>query len=277
MTAYELIAIFEDTQKTISQNPFLQEQLVTSQSESQLYLENYTSPIRKIRGDGKVEVIENTTFQCARELHPRFSKIAVLNFANPHEPGGGVRRGAMAQEEGLCRCSDLYNVLAQPYFLEHYYQYHYQNCDYFFSDRLIYSPNITVFKSDDKIPQMLDHPFRVDVITSAAPYIKGFTNKSDDELITIYKSRIRNILEVAMSKEVDCLILGVFGCGAFHNDPNLMSKAFADLLIHENYSKFFNKVVFAIKRTGDVCQNLSSFEKAFYGLPAEGKKRRFWL
>lgn len=277
MTAYELIAIFEDTQKTIIQNPFLQEQLVASQSESQLYLENYTSPTRRIRGDGRVDVIESTTFQCARELHPRFSKIAVLNFANPHEPGGGVKRGAMAQEECLCRCSDLYNVLTQPYFLKHYYQYQHQNCDYFFSDRLIYSPNITVFKSDDIIPQMLDHPFRVDVITCAAPYMYGFINKSDSEIITIYKSRIRNILEVAMSKEVDCLILGAFGCGAFNNDPNLMSQAFADLLVHENYSKFFNKVVFAIKRTGYVCPNLSSFEKAFYDISAERNKRRFWM
>ena len=32
-------------------------------------------------------------------------KILVLNFANPVEPGGGVRRGAKAQEEDLCRKS----------------------------------------------------------------------------------------------------------------------------------------------------------------------------
>lgn len=277
MTVYELIAVFEDTQKTIRQNPFLQEQMLISQSQSLLYLENYTSPIRRIRGDGKVEVVENTTFQCARELHPRFSKIAVLNFANPHEPGGGVRRGAMAQEECLCRCSDLYNVLSQPYFLKHYYQYHYQKCDYYFSDRLIYSPNITVFKSDDSIPQLLDTPFSVDVITCAAPYMKDCINESKDEIMAIYKSRIRNILEVAMSKEVDCLILGAFGCGAFYNNPNLMSKAFADLLIREDYSKFFNKVIFAIKRTGSYCQNLCAFEEAFYGISVEGNKRRFWM
>ena len=115
-----------------------------------------------------MEVVENTTFQCARELHARFPKIAVLNFANPYEPGGGVLRGAMAQEECLCRCSDLYNVLAQPYFLKHYYQHHYQNSDHYFSDRLIYSPNIIVLKSDDSIPQILDKPFCADVITCAA-------------------------------------------------------------------------------------------------------------
>lgn len=265
MTANDLIQIFEDTQKTIKDNPLFQQRLLQSQSGSQLYLEEYTSPIRSIRSAGKVEVVASTTFQCARDLHPQFGRIAVLNFANPHEPGGGVLRGAMAQEECLCRCSDLYNVLAQPYFLKHYYHYHYHNCDYFFSDRLIYSPGVTVYKSDDTIPQLLDSPFSVDVITCAAPYLDEFSTTTDEELLDIYKSRIKNILEVAMSTQVDCLILGAFGCGAFHNNPDLMARAFADLLIRDQYAKFFEKVMFAIKRTGRFCQNLRSFEQAFCG------------
>lgn len=276
MTAYELIMIFKDTQEIINNSSALQEQMLQSQSRSRLYLDGYVSPIRRVKGTGNVSVVENTTFQCARDLLPTSSKIAVLNFANPHEPGGGVHRGAMAQEECLCRCSDLYNVLAQPYFQKHYYAYHYHNCDYFFSDRLIYSPDVTVFKSDDRIPQVLEEPFFVDVITCAAPYLDGHIVKTDKELLSMYKSRIKNILEVAMSQEVDCLILGAFGCGAFHNDPKLMAKAFSDLLIHEQYAKYFENVIFAIKRTGRFCQNLCSFEEAFYGASVTGNKLRFW-
>lgn len=276
MTALDLIKVFNETQNMILNSPALFDQMVKSQVGSQLYLEGYTSPLRIAKGTNTIDVLENTTFQCARERFRQFSRIAVLNFANPHEPGGGVKRGAMAQEECLCRCSDLYNALAQPYFLKHYYQYQLQNCDYFFSDRLIYSPNITVFKSDDDIPQMLDTPFHVDVITCAAPYINTSVYDSDN-LLHIYKSRIKNILEVSMSKEVDCLILGAFGCGAFHNDPNLMAKAFADLLVREQYGRYFDKVIFAIKRTGTFCQNLCSFQEAFYGISEEGNKRRFWM
>lgn len=276
MTALDLIKVFNETQNMILNSPALFDQMVKSQVGSQLYLEGYTSPLRIAKGTNTIDVLENTTFQCARERFRQFSRIAVLNFANPHEPGGGVKRGAMAQEECLCRCSDLYNALAQPYFLKHYYQYQLQNCDYFFSDRLIYSPNITVFKSDDDIPQMLDTPFHVDVITCAAPYINTSVYDSDN-LLHIYKSRIKNILEVSMSKEVDCLILGAFGCGAFHNNPNLMAKAFADLLVREQYGRYFGKVIFAIKRTGTFCQNLCSFQEAFYGISEEGNKRRFWM
>ena len=276
MTALDLIKVFNETQNMILNSPALFDQMVKSQVGSQLYLEGYTSPLRIAKGTNTIDVLENTTFQCARERFRQFSRIAVLNFANPHEPGGGVKRGAMAQEECLCRCSDLYNALAQPYFLKHYYQYHLQNCDCFFSDRLIYSPNITVFKSDDDIPQMLDTPFHVDVITCAAPYINTSVYDPND-LLRIYKSRIRNILEISMSKEVDCLILGAFCCGAFHNDPNLMAKAFADLLVREQYGKYFDKVIFAIKRTGAFCQNLCSFQEAFYGISEEGNKRRFWM
>jgi len=266
MTSHDLISIFKDTQRLINNDPLLLNRMLKCQSSSRLYLDGYTSPIHRIKGCREVEVIESTAFQCARDAMKTAKKIAVLNFANPHEPGGGVLRGVMAQEECLCRCSDLYNVLAQPYFQKHYYQYHYHNCDYCFSDRLIYSPNVTVIKSDDQIPQILDKPFSVDVITCAAPYLFEYVEETDEELLLVYKSRIRNILEVAMSHEVDFLILGAFGCGAFHNNPVLMAKAFSDLLIHEKYAKYFERVIFAIKRKDAFCNNLSSFEKAFCGV-----------
>lgn len=98
----------------------------------------------------------------------------------------------------------------------------------------------------------------------------------DKDLLNIYESRIKNILEVAMSNDVDILILGAFGCGAFHNNPYVMVKAFYNLLIRDQYAQYFRKVKFAIKRSGEFCENLCAFEEAFYGLSAEGNKRRFW-
>lgn len=273
MSFYDMIKVFKDTQRYIKSNPDLHKQMTESRKNSELFRKGYISPVRKKKGTGEIEIVESTTFQCARELKPQFSEIAVLNFANPFEPGGGVRRGAMAQEECLCRCSDLYNALAQPYFIKNYYLYHLVRVTYNFSDRLIYSPDITVIKSDDRIPQLLDTPFFVDVITCAAPCLRILDMRSDEKLMKLYKSRIKNILEVAMSKDVDCIVLGAFGCGAFRNNPNLMAKAFAAVLIDEGYAEYFKKVVFAIKRTGDFCKNLYAFENAFYGTSSEKNKR----
>ena len=264
MTPQELIAVFEDTQRLIYSNPVLRERMQRCRDGSRLYPEGFVSPTRP-RKAGAVEVVAATTFQCAGELYHRFGRTAVLNFANPQEPGGGVRRGAMAQEECLCRCSDLYAALDQPYFREHYYGFHYQRYDTLFTDRLIYSPGVTVIKSEHMPPRILEVPFCVDVITCAAPYLLGKAGKTQSELMDIYRSRIRNILEAAMSREVDCLILGAFGCGAFGNDPRLMARAFADLLYGERYAAHFEKVVFAIKASYGYSRNLEAFREVFGG------------
>ena len=276
MTSQEMILIFLDTQKIIAEYPDDHQRTLRMQASSQRYLENNTSALRRIKGDLQVDVLENTTFQCARESAEPGLRTAVLNFANPREPGGGVLRGAMNREECLCRCSDLYNALAQPYFPKHYYQHHVRHCDDFFPDRLIDSPDVTVIKSDDAMPQVLSEPFYVDVLTCAAPYIHNPLLRTDQELLSIYESRIRNILEAAMVHDVDILILGAFGCGAFHHQPPIMAKAYANMLIRDQYAQYFRKVKFAIKRTGDFCQNLCAFEEAFHGISAEDTKRRFW-
>ena len=261
----EKVAIFEDTQRMIQEDTVLQKRMLQCQSNSHLYLEGYASPLRTMKSEGDVQVVVTSSFQCARDLLPLGEKVAVLNFANPQNPGGGILAGMSGQEECLCRCSDLYNVLTYPYFLRHYYQYHKENCDGFSTDRLIYSAGVTVIKSDDKVPQVLEEPFAVDVITCAAPYLGENCTKSEAELLEIYRARIKNILEVSMAQDVDILVLGAFGCGAFRNDPYLMARAFADVLLQQSYAKYFKKVLFAI-RPSNMSPNLRAFGGVFGGI-----------
>lgn len=256
MKTAELISIFNQTQDIIRTNESLALATQDSCLHNRVYECDFKTKEHKIKNNEfNISIFEGSTFDTARTFTK--GKVAVLNFANPHEPGGGVKRGARAQEECLCRCSNLYNVLATEELSRFYYQWHKQNTNYLFSDRVIYSENIQIIKSDDY--QLLDSPAAVDVITCAAPYnVYGF----DRELLkSTYESRITNILEAAIDNDVDTIVLGAFGCGAFHNPPELMAEAFKEILINRGYYKFFENVVFAIINANRFDRNFAVFQE----------------
>ena len=259
MRAADFIEVFEDTQRIIKDNEYLSALTERSVECTRVYDKGFHASERKIKGSElNISVINGSTFNTARTFTT--GRVAVLNFANPYEPGGGVKRGARAQEECLCRCSNLYNTLCTEKIDEAYYSYHKERRDdYLFSDKLVYSPDVSVVKTDSY--ERLDEPFRVDVITCAAPYnVYGF----DRELLkTTYESRITNILESAIDNDVDTIILGAFGCGVFHNPPELMADAFRRVLVDDGYCKFFKNVVFAIINANIFDRNLAMFQEIF--------------
>ena len=73
------------------------------------------------------------------------------------------------------------------------------------------------------------------------------------DLQYLFEKRIRNILEVAIDNEVDVLILGAFGCGAFHNPPDIVADAFREVLLTDRYRKSFEQIVFARNRIIQLC------------------------
>ncbi len=244
---------------------------------SKVYFEHFQAQKRPKRRSAKIVVEENTTFSAARKYLS--GKTAVLNFANPMTPGGGVSVGAMAQEECLCRSSNLYTCLTASPFAD-YYGYHRSREDFTFSDRLIYTPGVTVFKTDDNIPKLMPKRkwFQVDVITCAAPYNVNHMDRA--ELKTLFMHRTRNIFEAALDNGADTLILGAFGCGAFRNPPDVVAAAFHETIEENGYDNLFDYIVFAIKNTvgGDTftpCPNIRAFELAFDGLSKEANKLRF--
>ncbi len=233
---------------------------------NKIYKEGFTSKLPKRNESAKITVEAKTTFDSARQ-YIDCGKICVLNFANPENPGGGVRFGAMAQEECLCRSSNLYPCINDSNVFNEYYLYHRNQSpkDHFYTDRLIYTRDITVFKDDNPVPQLLPKQewFTTDIITCAAPYSaeRKYTNLS--VLFSIFEKRIKNIFEAARENGVEVLVLGAFGCGAFKNPPDLTAAAFAKVIREQNYLSDFKRIVFAIKPTGEFCPNLYAFSNEF--------------
>lgn len=279
MDRSDLITSFQDT-LTMSLSSALKEATEQSSQSSKVYLENFNSYKERRNLTGKIVVEENTSFAAAKAYLSE-GKTAVLNFANPVTPGGGAKNGAMAQEECLCRSSNLYACLTSSTFAD-YYHYNRELHNHFYSDRLIYTEGVTVFKNDDIVPVLMpEHEwFRVDVITCAAPYIakRRYTNMA--ALKALFKGRIKNIFEAAIDHDIEVLILGAFGCGAFKNPPEVVAKAFKEVIEENQYGTQFKKIVFAIKSTVNsdpfvACPNIMAFETEFYGLSAEANKLRF--
>lgn len=180
-------------------------------------------------------------------------KVAVLNYANNHSIGGAPFSSG-AQEESLCRCSTLLpciTAMKDEFYERHIKQYQNGEIDHMGNDDLIYSPDVIVFKTDERTipvyPQMMKKEdwYHVDVITCAAPELWRNYQKKPENYEEIISSRIKKILDVAAKENVQVLILGAWGCGAFRNPLEVVGRQFRKLL--RNYN--FETVEFALART----------------------------
>jgi len=241
----KLIEIFEDTQRFYSQNEKLAKAVQASKNATKLYEADDYPSVNRQHAEPAVTVTMHKSFEAAMEihrLHPEM-KIAVLNFASAANPGGGVESGSSAQEESLCRCSTLYPTLTQDWLWRKYYQKNRESGDNLHTDACIYSPGIVICKSDGAYPERMEEKdwITVDVISCAAPNLRKFPGNihnpeygaaaqiSSEELYRLHLKRAEHIIHVAAANEVDALVLGAFGCGAFANDPEVVAKAYSDV------------------------------------------------
>lgn len=265
MGVKELITCFQDTLEKSAAGDLEYNTLQAIKS-NRVYKEEFVSKSPRRSEHSSIIVQAGTTFATARQ-YCSIGKVAVLNFANPVNPGGGVELGAVAQEECLCRSSNLYPCLKDSSVFDDYYLYHRGKNSNFSSDRLIYTKDITVFKNDDLIPELLPKSewFTVDVITCAAPSLKNRKYTNLTALLSLFKRRVTNIFEAARDNDVDVIVLGAFGCGAFKNPPLIVAEAFKQVILEHNYLESFKQIVFAIKPTGEHCPNLNAFNSHFAG------------
>ncbi len=211
---------------------------------------------------------ENTdSFSLARKRgEGKPGTVLVLNFANPFNPGGGVRRGAKAQEEDLCRKSSLLLSLESRE-ANKYYDYHRSLHTNMASDAIMISPQVEIIK--DENGNLLEDSVIVAVMTCAAPMLlyglEGMTNQQYQEMLL---GRIMGMLKLAAYLGYKVLVLGAFGCGAFKNDARVVSDLFYEALKEFDYDgmaagDFFRRIDFAVMDHSADQYNFKEFSRNF--------------
>ena len=278
MAREENVAVFEDTKRLYQTNERLKAAVEVSRKAQSLIRESDALPAH--RGDKKYDkqtsviVSGKRSFEAAAPYCRDGLRVCVHNFASATNPGGGVTRGAGAQEECLCRCSTLYPNLDCVEMWDGFYKPHRRAGDALHNDDCIYTPSVIVFKTDTYKPVLMREEdwYTVDVLTCAAPNLRekpsNAYNPSDskehvpisrDELQKLHEKRFRRICDLACEKDSDVLILGAFGCGAFMNPPEVVAAA-ARTVVKE-YLHCFRVIEFAVYTCRGDTSNYDAFQR----------------
>ena len=128
-----------------------------------------------------------------------------------------------------------------------------------YNNDCIYTPRVTVFKSDTDNPRVLPENlwYEVDIISCAAPNLRSRPSNAmnpdsgnkavsikPSELLELHKKRISRVLDIASLNGAEVVILGAFGCGAFQNSPDIVAQAMYGVV--QNYLYHFKAIEFAV-------------------------------
>ncbi|MGX1854575.1 TIGR02452 family protein [Streptomyces sp. NBC_01456] len=188
--------------------------------------------------------------------------LGVLNFASARNPGGGYLNGAQAQEEALCRGSALYTCVREA---PEFYAAHRADPSPFYSDRVILSPGVPVFRDDRGT--LLDVPYEAGFLTAAAPNAGVIARQqpaATGRVAAALAARAERVLEVAAAGGHRQLVLGAWGCGVFRNDPAAVAGAFAGaLLAGGRFAGWFDHIVFAVLDRREDSPTRAAFSEVF--------------
>jgi uncharacterized protein (TIGR02452 family) len=75
------------------------------------------------------------------------------------------------------------------------------------------------------------------------------------------KAKIRASFKAAKENGNDALVFSAFGCGAFKNDPKIISQWYKEVFVEIEFQSVFKFVVFAI--IPEDSQNFKAFQTCF--------------
>ena len=218
------IKVWEDTVKLVTEDKktkFLSHYITFSSPTIQL-MESYIA-------NKPIISVVNEDCMVTAERFSKLGKVAILNMASYKLPGGGVRKGSMAQEEELARRSNL--VWGMPTEEEAY--------PLKLND-VIYSPDIRFFKDGN---YNLIPGFNADVISIASVNLNGLPRPKN--YLSIMAGKMKAMFDEPRKNNCEYLVLSAFGCGVFKNNPSEVAGLFKQI-IAEGYANYYKEVAFAI-------------------------------
>ncbi len=219
-------------QNTIAYTPAMTDDLL--QNRSPQTLENPTG----------IEVTNETSLNATRRLISEgYTNVLCLNFASAKNAGGGFLGGSQAQEESIARATGLYPCLLQA---PEYYQTNRKLKTCFYTDYMIYSPNVPILK--DEAGNYLEDLVVASFVTAPAVnagVVKQREPKRLKKIEGVMKRRIEKVLTIALEHGHDSIVLGAWGCGVFQNNPDDIAQYFKEV-IEGDFKNQFRQITFAI-------------------------------
>lgn len=217
----------------------------------------------RVKGKGKPPKVSfsylDTVDAVRRLARDRRRRICALNFANGEHVGGGYKNGSQAQEEDLCRrIPSLYTSLNNS---KRDGAYPFGPCTCFdptqpakYSE-VLYTKGCVIARASEAEGFALlkpDDQVMLSLVTAAAPNI-NFASEIYD--LNLMHETVKNIFIAPVLEEpqINTLVLGAWGCGAFGGDPEQISELFMRVLT-AGLGRLYSEVHFAVPegRNADV-------------------------
>ncbi len=212
-----------------------------------------------------VKVYKTGSIETGQLLKNKGYHPVVLNFANKSHVGGGVERGALAQEEDLFRRSSYFLGLDINHnsYLRLQMEGKYQIPEF----GAIYTPFVHIIRGPEKEGFPFIPAFQLDFIACAAYNLTPRDNDapaSEKEYLEGMKKKIRAILRVGVLTHHDAIVLGAFGCGAFKNNPKIVAPLFREVIQEPEFQGQYKLIAFGIPENGS--NNYAIFRESLDGI-----------
>ena len=171
-------------------------------------------PAGKVRSLGNEDCID-----AACRLKAVYGSCGILNMAAARTVGGGVWRGARAQEEELCRRSNLYASLENSH------------SQYPLHGKVLVHRDVVFFKTGAPNYSRVQRGHETRLTVFSSPAVKA--SWPCDHLEEM-RSRIDKLVSEVEKAGVVAMVFGAWGCGSFGLQPQMVAKLFKQRLMRSS-------------------------------------------